>query len=221
MPDLDFQIVGVEAAANGLVPLMQFQVAVKNISLETIYSVLLHAQIQIQSPRRAYNPREKENLVELFGTPERWGQTLRNRLWASADTTVGNFIGKTTAFFSVPCTYDLSLAATKYFHALENGRVPLLFLFSGTIFYASENGSLQAKPISWNKEATFWMPLSVWKNLMEEHFPNSAWLYLRRDVFNRLYAYKRAHGDANWEQTIERLLPDFIPAKMETVEAFA
>ena len=221
MPELEFQISGVRAAAKGLTPLLQFVVSIKNSSVETIRSILLHAQIQIQSPRRAYNPREKANLIELFGAPEIWGQTLRNCLWACADTTVGGFDREIEAILSVPCSYDLKFAATKYFYGVEEGGIPLLFLFSGTIFYSGEGGHMQMKRISWNKEAAFQMSLSTWKNLMEEHFPNSAWLYLRRDIFDRLYAYKRANGDATWEQTIERLLPDTTLTELEHQEAVA
>jgi hypothetical protein len=41
---------------------------------------------------------------------------------------------------------------------------------------------------------------------LQEHFPNSAWLYLPHDVFHRLCAFKREQGLATWEQTMERLL---------------
>lgn len=85
--------------------------------------------------------------------------------------------------------------------------MPLLFLFSGTIFYAGEGGRLQVQQISWNQESAFRMPVALWKDLMNEHYPNTAWLYLHRDVFDRLYAYRRANGIATWEETIERLLP--------------
>jgi hypothetical protein len=217
MPELNFQITGVEAISKGLIPLMQFRVAVKNSSPETILSVLLHAQIQILSPQRAYNSREKENLVELFGTPERWGSTLRNRVWTSADTTTGTFAERAEATFSIPCSYDLTLAATKYFDALEGGEVPLLFLFSGTIFYTNAEEKLQVQPISWDKESIFRLPVATWKHLIEQHFPNSAWLYLRRDVFERLYALKRNRGDATWEQTVGRLLEN----ETEKAEVFA
>ena len=221
MPELEFQISGVRAAAKGLTPMLQFAVSIKNSSVESVRSILLHAQIQIQSPRRTYNPREKANLIELFGTPEIWGRTLRSCLWTYADTTVGGFDREIEAILSVPCSYDLKFAATKYFYGLEDGDIPLLFLFSGTIFYSGENGCMQTQPISWNKEAAFQMPLSTWKNLMEEHFPNSAWLYLRRDIFDRLYAYKRANGDATWEQTVERLLPETTLTTRELREAVA
>jgi hypothetical protein len=78
MPDLDFEILGVEAAVRGLVPLLHFTLRITNEPPhETIQSVILQAQIQIQSPQRSYTESEKEKLFELFGRPEDWGQTLR------------------------------------------------------------------------------------------------------------------------------------------------
>jgi hypothetical protein len=208
MPDLNFKVTGVKSGSLGLTPLLNFQVEVTNpVEAETIHSVALQVQIQISAPQRSYTATEKEKLVDLFGTPERWGQTLSARLWTIAQTTVRSFTGTTTTQLSVPCTYDLNVLATKYFYALEAGDVPLLFLFSGTIFYEGPNGHLQVQQISWNKEATFRMPVAVWRDLMNDHYPNTAWLYLHRDVFDRLYAYRREHGIATWEETIDRLLP--------------
>ncbi|HEX3817483.1 MAG TPA: DUF6084 family protein [Chthoniobacterales bacterium] len=207
MPDLDFEILGVDPAVRGLVPLLHFKLRIKNEPPnETIQSVILQAQIQIQAPQRSYNEDEKEKLFELFGSPEQWGQTLRGKLWTHANTTVRTFQGTTDAILSVPCSYDLNLAATKFFYGLEEGEVPLLFLFSGTIFYAGADGRLQVQQISWNKECSYRMPVQLWKELMEHHYPNSAWLYLERDLFERLCAFKRRSGAPNWEQAIERLL---------------
>jgi hypothetical protein len=209
MPDLNFKITGVEPAVHGLTPLLHFKLQVANApATETIQTVALHAQIQFQSAQRAYNAREQERLSDLFGTPDRWGQTLRNRLWAHANTMVRTFTGTTEAILPVPCTYDLNVMATKYFYALEDGDVSLLFLFSGTTFYTAPDDRLQAEPISWNKECVYRMPSQLWRQMMDQHYPNSAWLYLHRDSFERLYAYKRRHGLATWEQTIERLLPE-------------
>jgi hypothetical protein len=209
MPDLDFKITGVEPAVHGLTPLLHFKLQVTNApATETIQTVALHAQIQFQSAQRAYNVREQERLSDLFGTPDRWGQTLRNRLWAHANTMVRTFAGTTEAILPVQCTYDLNVTATKYFYALEDGDVSLLFLFSGTVFYAAADGRLQAEQISWNKECVYRMPARLWREMMDRHYPNSAWLYLQRESFERLYAYKRRHGLATWEQTIERLLPE-------------
>jgi Family of unknown function (DUF6084) len=207
MPDLDFAVTGVDPATRGLTPLLHFKFRIANRpEEETIHSIMLQAQIQIQSPQRAYSPNEKEKLFELFGSPEQWGQTLRNKLWTHANTNVASFSGTTETVLAVPCSYDLNLAATKYFYGIEEGEVPLLFLFSGTIFYAGPDGRLQVQQISWNKEAAYRMPVARWKELMEEHYPNSAWLYLERDVFERLCQFKRRSGVTSWEQAIEQLL---------------
>ncbi len=207
MPDLDFTVTGVEAAVYGIVPLIHFKLAVTNKpENEPIESVLLQAQIQLQSTQRAYEPAEKEKLGELFGTPDRWGQTLRARLWTHASATVRQFTGATEVVLSIPCTFDLNVSATKYFYALEGGEVPLLFLFSGTIFYKGEDDRLQIQQVSWNKECAYRMPIAVWQEMMDEHYPNTAWLSLDRELFDRLYAYRRREGCSNWEETIARLL---------------
>jgi hypothetical protein len=49
--------------------------------------------------------------------------------------------------------------------------------------------------------------VKTWKDLMDHHYPNMAWLTLNREVFERLYAYRREHNLTSWEQTIEQLLP--------------
>ncbi|MDB6030434.1 MAG: hypothetical protein JWM16_772 [Verrucomicrobiales bacterium] len=207
MPELSFNIKGVESAAKGLVPLLHFKLEVINGDPEeVIENVLLQAQIQIQPTQRCYVAEEKEKLADLFGTPERWGQTLRNQFWAHSQATVRRFTGSTEVILPVPCTYDLNVLGSKYFNALEGGDVSLLFLFSGSIFHHTDAGRLQVQQISWEKESSYRMPVTVWKEMMEHHYPNSAWLSLRRDVFDELAAYKRRHGLVTWEHVLQQLL---------------
>ncbi|HMB90620.1 MAG TPA: DUF6084 family protein [Rhodothermales bacterium] len=207
MPELGFQVTDVQPAHHGATPLLHFMLEIANTPPgQTIHSAMLQAQIQIQSVRRSYNEREKAKLVDLFGTPERWGQTLRNRLWTHAHVAVPGFTGSTQVALPVTCTYDLNVAATKYFYALEDGNIPLLFLFSGTIFYKAPSGMLQVQQVSWNSECAYDMPAAVWQDMMDAHYPNSAWLYLRREVFDRLYAYKSQHSLPSWEAALDRLL---------------
>jgi hypothetical protein len=99
------------------------------------------------------------------------------------------------------------VAATKYFHGLSDGDVPLCFLFSGTVFYANREQELQVSPIPWDREARFRLPVQSWNEMMDIYYPNSAWLCLRRDVFERLYQYKVERGIPTWEQTLESVLP--------------
>lgn len=212
MPDLHFRVTGVEAATRGISPLLHFKLEVINMPAEErIHTAMIQAQIQIESARRNYSPGEKRKLVELFGEPERWGQTLRTRLWTLANTTLRSFAGQTEAVLPVACTYDLNVSAAKYFYGLDKGEVPLLFLFSGTVFYAAEDGRLQAQQISWERECSYRMSVDVWRELMEHHYPNSAWLALQRDTFDRLSAFKRDHGLSTWEQVVDRLLPASAP----------
>jgi hypothetical protein len=207
MPDLDFKVTGIQPAQRGLAPLLHFILEITNTpETETIQSVMLQTQIQIQTPQRAYNADEKEKLKELFGLPEQWGQTLRSRLWAHANTVVPEFHGRTEAVLAVPCTLDFDVAATKYFYALEEGEVPLLFLFSGTIFYIAPPQRLQIQQISWNKECTWRLPVSRWRELMQHHYPDSAWIALRRDLFDQLYEFRRREGFGSWDEVIARLL---------------
>ncbi len=207
MPDLDFKVTGVEAAVNGAVPLIHFKLEVTNTpETDPVQSVLLQTQIQIHPTQRAYTPAEKEKLIELFGPPDQWGQTLRARLWAHANTTVRGFSHRTETILPVPCTYDLNVAATKYFYALEEGEVPLLFLFSGTIFYENAEGRLQIQQVSWNKECAYRMPIATWQAMMDQHYPNRAFITLERDVFDRLYQYRRRARVSTWEEALGQLL---------------
>jgi hypothetical protein len=209
MPNLDFQIVSVEAVFHGITPLLHFHLQITSRDeLRPVQGLLLAAQIQLQCPQRAYSPTEKEKLLDLFGAPERWGQTLRNRFWTYSNATVGSFHESTEAVLPVPCTYDLNVASAKYFYGLEGGDVSLLFLFSGSVFYSDPDGRLQVEPIPWSKECVYRFPVTLWKELMKQHYPNSAWLSLRHDVFDQLCEYKRQAGFATWEQAISALLSE-------------
>ena len=207
MPELNFQVEDAQAVPYGASPLLAFQLRVTNSGPEpAIHTVVLRAQIQIEVARRSYTPEEQAKLLDLFGEPNRWGQTLKNMLWTNAIVIVPAFERETIVQLQVPCTFDFNVGATKYFHGLSEGHLPLNFLFSGTVFYAGSNEQLQVAPISWEKEAKFKLPLKTWKDLIDHYYPNSAWLYLRRDVFDRLYQYKVRHGITSWEQVIERVL---------------
>jgi hypothetical protein len=207
MPDLSFQVTGVDASIASVTPSLRFKVQIKNSPAEeAIQAVLLNAQVQFQPAQRAYTTAEQEKLVELFGPPEVWGQTLRNRLWANVSAICGAFQPHTEAFLTVPCSYDLDVAATRYFHSLSGGEVSLLFLFSGSIFYINAGGQLQVAPISWNHESVYRIPAAKWRELMDRYYPNSAFLTLQREVFDRLCAFKRTRLIATWEEAMDRLL---------------
>jgi hypothetical protein len=215
MPDLTFRIEAAEPQRFTVAPTLLFKLRMTNATPnEAIHSVALRCQIQLEVTRRQYTLADQDKLRDLFGVTERWGQTLKNMLWTHASVVAPAFTDSALIDLPVPCTFDFNVAATKYFHGLSDGEVPLNFLFSGTIFYADLTGALQVTPIPWDKEARFRLPIKAWDNMMEIYYPNSAWLCLRRDVFERLYQYKVEHAIPTWEQALERILP----AQVEVVK---
>ncbi len=207
MLDLHFQVEGAEPERVAAEPLLRFQLRITRAAVP-IQTIALRCQVSIEPGRRRYTPVEQRRLLDLFGTPERWGQTLRPLLWTHVNVMVRPFEGESRVDLPVPCSYDFSLAATKYFDALEGGEIPLCFLFSGTIFHQTEERGLQIAQVPWEKEASYRLPAATWKQLMDLYYPNTAWLGLRKDVFDRLGDYKRGHGLATWEQTVEALLAE-------------
>jgi hypothetical protein len=206
MPDLDFRVEDAEVLKFAAVPSLLFKLRIENLEEEPIRSVALNTQIRIAATRRHYDTVEQERLLEVFGEPHRWGNTLRSLLWTHTNLQIPPFSGSTVIDMPVPCTYDLEVIGSKYFYALEDGEVPLEFLFSGTVYYAGEGGRLQIARISWEKEAEFRLPVRLWKEMMERYFPNSAWIRLRKDAFDRLYDYKVRMGLPTWEAAVEALL---------------
>src|SRR5215216_5163785 len=206
MPDLEFRIEGAEVAPFAAVPSLLFKLRIENLEDEPIRSVALNTQIRIAAAGRHYEVAEQERLLELFGEPSRWKDTLRSLLWTHTVLQVPRFSGSTVVDMPVTCTYDLEVVAAKYFYALEDGEVPLEFLFSGTVFYAGEDGRLPVARISWETEAECRLPVRVWKEMMDHYFPNSAWIRLRRDAFDQLYDYKIRKGLPTWEAAVEALL---------------
>ena len=217
MPDLQFHIEGAEAVQHAAAPLLAFKLRITNVPDDQgIHTLSLRGQIQIEPARRRYAGAEQEKLRDLFGEPDRWSRTVRSLLWMNTSMVIPGFTSTTVADLQLPCTFDFNIATTKYFHALGTGDIPLCILFSGTVFYRGEDGALQVTQIPWDREANYRLPVEVWKQMMDQHYPNSAWLRLERDTFDRLHEYKVRNGIPTWEQMLNKLVAskkaDEVPA---------
>jgi len=207
MIDLDFAIEGARPEQYAASPLLLLALRVTNQTpVLSVLNIMLNCQIRIEPAQRSYAAPERERLGELFGEPQRWGQTLRSLLWTHTSVSVPAFDHECVIDLPVPCSYDFNIAATKYFYGLEDGEVPLTLLYSGSVFYREADGQLQIAQIPWAKENSFRLLVSVWRAMMEHYYPQSAWLCLRRDTFEELYRYKRQMGLLTFEQAIEQLI---------------
>ena len=208
MPDLSFKVEDAAVVAFAIAPTLGLKLCITNADpAEAIHTVALRCQIQIDATRRRYTAEEQTGMRDLFGEPERWSQTLRGLLWTHVSVVVPGFKGSTVIELPIHCTFDFNVAVTKYFEALSGGEIPLQLLFSGTVFYADPDDGLQVAPISWTQEAQFRLPAKLWRDMMDAYYPNTAWLNLRRDVFERLYQYKMQRGMPTWELALESMLP--------------
>lgn len=207
MSQLQFAVTGAAAEPYTVVPTLTFGLRITHAGGAAVRGVALRCQIRIDPRRRHYAASEEERLFELFGEPYRWGETLQSLLWAHISLVVPGFDGETDVSLPLTCTYDFDVAAAKYLRALEDGEVPLLFLFSGMVFGAGDQGMTMA-PIPWTQEARYRLPVRVWQDVMERHFPGTAWIRLRRDVFDALYRFKSRRALPSWEAAVEALLAE-------------
>ncbi len=206
VPALRFGVRQADALPFAAVPTLRFGLGIEAEGGQEIRSILLDVQVQIAARRRGYAHDEQERLLELFGLPERWGTTLRTLAWVRTTLVVPAFTGSTVADLHVPCTYDLEVIAARYFAALEGGSVPLELLFSGSVFFLGSSGALQAVRLGSEHETEYDLPVRVWRQTMQQHFRDSAWVRLGHEPFRALCAYKARHAYQSWDAAIESLL---------------
>lgn len=206
MPDLNFRVESASAVARAAAPLMCFRVRVTSNGIEPVHVAALRCRIDIDAGRRSYTAQDRERLQELFGETSRWAETPGSLLWTTAMLVIPAFSGSAVGDLLVPCSFDFNVAATKYFHGLQEGVAPLRFEFSGQVVYESAGGNLESAGIS-DAQSCFELPISIWTEMMELYYPASVWLRLPRETFDRLYRYKIDAGIPTWEDVFERIVP--------------
>jgi len=207
MSELSFTIADLFAEPYAVAPQLTARLRIEESTGEAIHAIALRAQVRIQPQRRAYTAEEEGGLLDLFGPRERWYDTLKPFMWMQCSAMVQGFTGATEVDLALPCTYDFDVTASKYLHALRDGAVTVILLFSGTVFIRGERG-FGVEQVPWDREAHYDMPVAVWRELIELNYPNAGWVRLEREVIARLAAYKAAHGMTSMEETLNALLGD-------------
>jgi Family of unknown function (DUF6084) len=202
----EFAVNGVSWVQDAAAPTLRFELAVTETSGREVFTMALTAQINIDPARRSYDEQTRAALVELFGPPERWAATTQSFVWAHASTLVPSFTGATTFGLPVPCTYDLELAAAKYFYSLPDGEVPLSFHFTGSVLHRGDAGQLQVVLVPWTCSADWRMPIATWRAMMDRHYPNGAWVRLHADTVEALGRRKARRGLPSYDACIADLL---------------
>jgi Family of unknown function (DUF6084) len=204
---LSFEVVGARPEPFAVEPTLLLELRILEADGRPVHAVALRCQIRIEPQRRRYDPVAEEGMVELFGETSRWGESLRPFLWTHVATVVPSFTGSTVVDLPVTCTYDFEVASTKYLHALGDGVVPLALCFSGTAFTADGSG-FRATPVSWDQDAVFDLPISVWRTTMDRYFPDSGWIRVQRSTLDRVSRFRAERALPTWDLTLEQLLKE-------------
>jgi len=200
-----FSVLDVTAEPYAASPQLTCRLRIEESTGRRVHAIALRCQVRIEPQRRRYEPAEQDALRGLFGTPERWGDTLKAFQWMQANATVQGFTGETETELALPCTYDLEVIGARYLHALDAGDVPLNLLFSGTIFTKGATG-FEVEQVPWACEARWRLPVRVWRDMIDAFFPNSGYLRVSGDVLKELAAFRAGHDLISWDETLRHLL---------------
>lgn len=203
--ELTFAVLDVVPEPYAVTPILTAQVGIAVTGDEPIHAIALRCQVRIDPLRRNYSEGEAEGLTDLFGCRDRWTTTQHTFLWQHTTAMVPGFKGATQVDLPLICTYDFEVSSAKYLHALRDGAVPLQFLFSGTVFAQGTHG-FSVRQVPWDREDRHNMPVAVWRDLIDQHFPNTGWLRLDRDTVDALADYRSAHGLLSHDEAILSLL---------------
>ena len=212
MADLIFGCTGASADRYAATPTLTFSLTISETSGVRVHAIALRCQIRIEPHRRRYTATEARRLHDLFGDPSRWADTVKPIQLATVTTMVPSFTALTEVDVQVPCTYDLEVASARYLQGLDDGTIPLLLLFSGTVFIDTGEG-FSVELVPWSAEASYRMPVSVWRDLVNAHFPGSAWLRCTRDTLDALSDFKARRALPTWDATLLALLAEAARAE--------
>jgi hypothetical protein len=205
MAELAFDCVGAQPERFAMAPSMSFKLRIAETTGQRVDAIALRCQIRIEPARRRYSDAEARRLNDLFGETQRWVDTLKPLQFTTVSVMVPGFTGSTDLDLPVPLSYDLEIGSTRYFAGLEAGEVPLLLLFSGTVF-ATVDGRLQVQQVPWSKEASCRLPVSVWREAIDVHFPDTAWIKMSVRTLDELSRFKTSQAIPTWDATVQALL---------------
>jgi hypothetical protein len=205
--ELSFDVLDVVPEPYAAVPNLLARIRVAEATGTRVHALALRAQIRIEPQRRRYDDTEERALLDLFGDRTRFADTLKPFPWLHASTVAPGFRETCEIELPLPCTYDFEVSGTTYLHALRDGEIPLLFLFSGTVFTRGGSG-FSVEQVPWDREARFRLPVAVWRNLMAAYFPGTEWLRMRRDTVEALAHYRHLRGPTNWDDAVTTLLAE-------------
>jgi hypothetical protein len=207
MSELVFDCLDAKPDPYAAAPTMLFKIRISETSGESVHAIALRCQMRVEPQRRRYSHSEESSLSDLFGETSRWGETLKPFNFAFIAQMIPGFKGNTEIELPFVFTYDFEVTSAKYFHSLEDGEIPLLLLFSGSVFAKGATG-FSVDQVPWHKEDRYRLPVRAWDEMMNLYFPNSAWIRVSRERFDALNRFRSKRMLMSWDDAFEVLLKE-------------
>ena len=198
--------VGADDAA---APTLSFALGVTETSGREVFTIALTAQINIDPARRSYDAETRAALVELFGDARALGARPRKSfLWAQVSTLVPSFTGRDDVHAARPV--HVRPRARRGQVPLQPARrrgaaqLPLHRLGAAT---AATTASCRSCSSRGRARRDWRMPVATWREMMERHYPNGAWVRAaRRHASRALSRRRRAQRAAVLDACVAELL---------------
>ena len=148
---------------------------IEGVGAAPVRSILLDVQIQIAARRRSYDGVEAPSGCSSCSEPRSAGATtLRTLPWTRTTLVVPPSQAPPRSSLELVCTYDLEVTAARYLHALrDEGECRSSSCSAARCSTPAASGQLQTARIAWDREAEYGLPVAVWREAMDRHFPTA------------------------------------------------
>ena len=150
-----FEVLDARPEPYAAVPTIMLRLRITESTGPPVHAVALRCQIRIEPQRRRYDPDEEDRLVEVFGEPPQWGQSLQPFLWTHVATTVTGFTGRPRSTCRSPAPTTSRSRATKYLPLARRRRDPARAAVLRHRVHPRRRRLRRSQPVAWHEEASF------------------------------------------------------------------
>ena len=180
--ELRFTVLDIAAEPYAVAPNLLARLRIEETTGEPVHALALRAQVRIEPQRRGYDDDEEAGLLDLFGRRERWADTLKPFLWMHTAAMVPGLHrrhrGRPAAAVHLRLRGDRARSTCR---RCATARSRWCCCSAAPCSPAAPPASPSTQ-IPWDAEATYRLPVAVWRDVMDRYFPGSQWLRLDRDT---------------------------------------
>ena len=202
MPELAFDVLEARPRAGGVSAAVELDLRVTTTG--EVLGGVLSVRIDVDTARRTLRDGDSAVFDEVVGPAAHRPQIA----WTTVPVALPAFVGTTLIKIAVPCPLDLDQAATKLLHGLHGGRLPLLFLFSGTVLWAAPEG-VRISLVPQSTECRFLLPVQTALDAIDAHWPGQVLIPVDRVTAARLWGHRGGHP--TWGLAVSALLDEVEP----------